>query len=166
MAAHGPGPLVPRVIDICENTFFPGRNAKEDHPKWEPVHEVFLKHNIPAWENVGGDVDKVLSKRCVVCAYPTLLTGPTSTGVYQQPSPAPRDRELSGILRPPWSALQAAAPIERVAAVFLAGERGLANLARVPRKAQRPVGRWPRTRTRGSARAPGSSLLPGIPARY
>ncbi len=71
MAAHGPGPLVPRVIDLYENTFFPGRKAKEDHPKWEPVHEVFLKRNIPAWENVGGDVDKVLGKRCVVCAFPT-----------------------------------------------------------------------------------------------
>ena len=66
MAAHGPGPLVPRVIELYENIFFPGRNAKEDHPKWEPVHEVFLKRNIPAWENVEGDVDKVLGKRCVV----------------------------------------------------------------------------------------------------
>lgn len=71
MAEHGPGPLVPRVIDLYENTFFPGHKAKVDHPKWEPVHEVFLKRNIPAWENIGGDVDKVLGKRCVVSAYPS-----------------------------------------------------------------------------------------------
>jgi len=71
MAEHGPGPLVPRVIDLYENTFFPGRKAKIDHPKWEPVHEVFLKRNIPAWENIGGDVDKVLGKRCVISAYPS-----------------------------------------------------------------------------------------------
>lgn len=70
MAENGPGPLVPRVIDAYK-IFYPDRNAKADHPNWEPVHEVFLKRNIPAWENVGGDVDKVLGKRCVVCAFPT-----------------------------------------------------------------------------------------------
>jgi len=70
MAEHGPGPLVPRVVDMYEE-FFPGHKAKEDHPKWEPVHDVFLSRNIPGWENVGGDVDKVLGKRCVVCAFPS-----------------------------------------------------------------------------------------------
>lgn len=70
MAQHGPGPLVPRVLEVYQQ-FYPGRDPKVDHPKWEPVHEVFLKRNIPAWENIGGDVDKVLGKRCVVCAFPS-----------------------------------------------------------------------------------------------
>lgn len=70
MGPHGPGPLVPRVMDAYQ-MFFPGRDPKKDHPNWEPVHEVFLKRNIPAWENVGGDVDKVLDKRCAVCAFPS-----------------------------------------------------------------------------------------------
>jgi kynurenine formamidase len=70
MAQHGPGPLVPRVLDVYQ-MFYPGRDPKKDHPYWEPVHEVFLKRNIPAFENVGGDVDKILNKRCVICAFPS-----------------------------------------------------------------------------------------------
>ena len=45
-----------------------------DHPLcsyWEPVHEVFLSKNLPGYEDVGGDVDKVLGKRCVICAFPS-----------------------------------------------------------------------------------------------
>lgn len=70
MAENGPGPLVPRVIEAYK-IFYPGHDPKVDHPNWEPVHEVFLKRNIPAWENIGGDVDKILDKRCVISAFPT-----------------------------------------------------------------------------------------------
>lgn len=70
MAENGPGPLVPRVIEAYK-VFYPGHDPKKDHPNWEPVHEVFLKRNIPAFENLGGDVDKILDKRCVVCAFPS-----------------------------------------------------------------------------------------------
>ena len=38
---------------------------------WEPVHEVFLSKNIPGYEDVGGDVDKVKGHRCVICAFPS-----------------------------------------------------------------------------------------------
>ncbi len=70
MAHHGPGPLVPRVLEYYEQ-FFPGRDAKKDFPYWEPVHEVFLSRNIPGYEDVGGDIDKVVGKRFVMCAFPS-----------------------------------------------------------------------------------------------
>lgn len=69
MAKNGPGPLVPRVMEYAEQF---GLDLNDpDFSYWEPVHEVFLSKNIPGYENVGGDVDKVLGKRCVVCAFPT-----------------------------------------------------------------------------------------------
>lgn len=69
MAKHGPGPLVPRVLEYAEQ--FGVNMSEPTFSHWEPVHEVFLSRNIPGYEDVGGDVDKVLMKRCVICAFPS-----------------------------------------------------------------------------------------------
>lgn len=69
MANHGPGPLAPRVLEYAEQ--FGIDINDEQFSYWEPVHEVFLSKNLPGYEDVGGDVDKVLGKRCVICAFPS-----------------------------------------------------------------------------------------------
>ena len=69
MANHGPGPLAPRVLEYAEQ--FGIDVNDEQFSYWEPVHEVFLSKNLPGYEDVGGDVDKVLGKRCVICAFPS-----------------------------------------------------------------------------------------------
>lgn len=69
MGNHGPGPLVPRVLEYAKQ--FGVDVNDEAYSYWEPVHEVFLSKNLPGYEDVGGDVDKVLGKRCVICAFPS-----------------------------------------------------------------------------------------------
>jgi len=65
---HGPGPLRP---DICEEyKRLTGRDVKEDFPEWEPCHNIILRHGIVGWENVGGDIDKVVGKRCRIAGFP------------------------------------------------------------------------------------------------
>ncbi len=69
MIAHGVGPFVPRLIEDYRQEL--GRNPKEDHPEWEPVHYTLLSNGIPGFENVGGDIEMVVGKRCVISAFPT-----------------------------------------------------------------------------------------------
>jgi kynurenine formamidase len=69
MAKHGPGPLVPRVYEYAEQFGIDVNDPQYSY--WEPCHEVFLSKNLPGYEDVGGDVDKVLNKRCVTCSFPS-----------------------------------------------------------------------------------------------
>jgi kynurenine formamidase len=47
-----------------------GRHAKDDFPQWNPAHKALLAAGIPTIENVGGDVDRVLNRRCTFHAMP------------------------------------------------------------------------------------------------
>ena len=68
IAPHGPGPLRP---DICaEYKRETGHDVMEDFPEWEPCHNLILRNGIMGWENVGGDIAKVVGKRCRIAAFP------------------------------------------------------------------------------------------------
>jgi kynurenine formamidase len=47
-----------------------GRDPKTDFPEWNPAHRVLLSAGIPTIENVGGEVDALIGKRCTFHAYP------------------------------------------------------------------------------------------------
>lgn len=65
---HGTGPIRP---DICrkyeEET---GRKVLDDFPEWEPCHNIILSHDIMGYENVGGDIAKVVGKRVKIMGFP------------------------------------------------------------------------------------------------
>lgn len=63
-----PPALIPWVLEEYKKTT--GREIKDDFPYWEPCHRLLLTHGIPNFENVGGDIDKVLGKRCNIFAVP------------------------------------------------------------------------------------------------
>ena len=65
---HGTGPLLP---DVCEEyKKETGREVIEDFPEWEPCHRLLLGNGIMGWENVGGDIDKVVGKRVTIAGFP------------------------------------------------------------------------------------------------
>lgn len=68
MIDHPNGPTCPRLIE--EYTAEYGHPPKEDFPKWEPCHDMFLSHGVPGIENVGGDLDMVTGRRCTIIAFP------------------------------------------------------------------------------------------------
>jgi kynurenine formamidase len=71
MVVHGPGPILPHLIDeYREHT---GRDVATDFPDWEPAHKTMLLAGIPGIENVGGELDAVTGKRCTFMAFPTRL---------------------------------------------------------------------------------------------
>jgi kynurenine formamidase len=47
-----------------------GRDPKSDFPEWNPAHRALLSAGIPTIENVGGEVDALIGKRCTFQAYP------------------------------------------------------------------------------------------------
>jgi kynurenine formamidase len=63
---HGTGPLLP---DVCEE-YKRETEADEDFPEWEPCHRLLLGNGIMGWENVGGDIDKVVGKRVTIAGFP------------------------------------------------------------------------------------------------
>jgi len=65
---HGPGPLLPRLLEEYERIH--GRHPKVDFPEWEPCHRALLSNGICGIENVGGELDKVTGKRCTFIAFP------------------------------------------------------------------------------------------------
>ncbi len=71
MAEHGPGPILPHLID--EYRAETGREVADDFPKWEPAHKTLLPAGIPGIENIGGELDTVTGKRCTFMAFPTRL---------------------------------------------------------------------------------------------
>lgn len=69
MVEHGPGPILPHLID--EYREYTGREVADDFPDWEPAHHILLMNGIPGIENVGGDLDAVTGKRCTFFAFPS-----------------------------------------------------------------------------------------------
>jgi kynurenine formamidase len=65
---HGTGPLLPDVCEEYKKEI--GREVIEDFPEWEPCHRLLLGNGIMGWENVGGDIDKVLGKRVTIAGFP------------------------------------------------------------------------------------------------
>lgn len=65
---HGTGPIRP---DICKEYFEEtGHTVEEDFPEWEPCHNLILSHDILGWENVGGDIAKVVGRRFTLAGFP------------------------------------------------------------------------------------------------
>jgi kynurenine formamidase len=71
---HGPGgPLLPDVNAAYERET--GRKVIDDYPEWEPVHRLLLGNHIMGFENVGGDIDEVLGRRCIISGFPIRWVG-------------------------------------------------------------------------------------------
>ncbi|MEM3628089.1 MAG: cyclase family protein [Candidatus Bathyarchaeia archaeon] len=64
-----PPPLLPWVIEEYKKET--GRDVYQDFPYWEPAHRILLTNGVMGWENVGGDIDKVVGKRCTIIGLPT-----------------------------------------------------------------------------------------------
>ncbi len=64
-----PPPILPWVLDAYRDET--GREVSQDFPYWEPCHRLMLTNGIIGWENVGGDIDKVIGKRCTIMGLPT-----------------------------------------------------------------------------------------------
>ncbi len=62
------GPQMKRLPKAYETAT--GRDAKADFPEWNPAHRALLAAGIPTIENVGGEVEALLGKRCTFQAYP------------------------------------------------------------------------------------------------
>ena len=59
---HGPGAPNGLLPELNEEYFREtGRRVIEDFPEWEPCHNAILSAGICGFENVGGDIDKVIS---------------------------------------------------------------------------------------------------------
>ncbi|MFE2427809.1 cyclase family protein [Streptomyces sp. NPDC059373] len=71
MVEHGPGPILPHLID--EYRAETGRDVHEDFPDWEPAHKTMLLNGVPGIENVGGELDAVTGRRCTFMAFPTRI---------------------------------------------------------------------------------------------
>ena len=71
--AWGPAPICPFLLD--EYKAHTGRTTGEDFPDWEPCHRVLLSNGLVGFENVGGDIDKVVGKRFAVAAFPWRWVG-------------------------------------------------------------------------------------------
>ena len=66
---HGPGgPLIPEVNKEYEQ--LTGRKVIEDFPLWAPSHKPLLKNGVMGYENVGGDLDKVVGMRVTLAGFP------------------------------------------------------------------------------------------------
>ena len=67
--SHGPGPLRPDLFDEYRE-FSGGHEVIDDFPEWEPCHNLIMRAGILGWENVGGDIAKVVGKRCRISGFP------------------------------------------------------------------------------------------------
>lgn len=68
LAPHRNGPQIKYLAP--EYLAQTGRQALDDFPDWNIAHKTLLGAGIPTIENVGGDVDSVLAKRCTFHAMP------------------------------------------------------------------------------------------------
>ena len=50
-----------------------GKDADVEFPEYEPCHRIFARHEMPAIENAGGDIDLVTGRRCTLAAFPFRL---------------------------------------------------------------------------------------------
>lgn len=65
---HGPGPLRPDLMKEYEA--LNGHKVIDDFPEWEPCHNLIMRNDIMGFENVGGDIAKVVGKRFKLLAFP------------------------------------------------------------------------------------------------
>lgn len=68
LGVHRNGPQMRRLPKAYQAAT--GRDAKADFPEWNPAHRALLGAGIPTIENVGGDVNALIGKRCTFQAYP------------------------------------------------------------------------------------------------
>jgi kynurenine formamidase len=68
-----PPPLLPWVLEQYKKET--GHDVYQDFPYWEPTTRILTSHGIPNWENVGGDIDKALGKRCTIMGVPVKWLG-------------------------------------------------------------------------------------------
>ena len=68
LGPHRNGPQMKRLAKSYESAT--ARSATADFPDWNPAHRALLSAGVPTIENVGGDVEDVLGKRCTFQAYP------------------------------------------------------------------------------------------------
>lgn len=68
LGPHRNGPQIKYLLP--EYLSATGRQALADFPRWNPAHKALLEAGIPTIENVGGDVDEVLCRRCTFQAMP------------------------------------------------------------------------------------------------
>jgi kynurenine formamidase len=66
---HRNGPLHPHLAEEYKK-WSGGRDWKDDHPLWEPVHRKLFNNGILGIENVGGDLDAVTGKRVTFSFFP------------------------------------------------------------------------------------------------
>lgn len=68
--AQGAGhpPLAPWLLEEYKKET--GRDVYDDFPYWEPCHRILYTHGILGYENVGGEIDKVTGKRCIIIGFP------------------------------------------------------------------------------------------------
>jgi kynurenine formamidase len=69
---HGLGPLRKDVCDEYQKKT--GKDPKKEFALWEPCHHALLENGIMGYENVGGDIDKVLGKRVTLAGFPIRWT--------------------------------------------------------------------------------------------
>jgi kynurenine formamidase len=65
---HGTGPIRPDLCQQYERET--GRKVIDDFPEWEPCHNLLMRNGILGWENVGGDIAKVVGKRVTISGFP------------------------------------------------------------------------------------------------
>ena len=68
-----PPPLLPWILDQYRKET--GHEVYQDFPYWEPTTRILTTNGIPNWENVGGDIDKALGKRCTIMGVPVKWLG-------------------------------------------------------------------------------------------
>lgn len=68
LAPHRNGPQIKYLAPEYHKET--GRHALDDFPDWNIAHRTLLQAGIPTIENVGGDVDQVLGRRCTFHAMP------------------------------------------------------------------------------------------------
>ena len=47
-----------------------GKSVEEAFPEWEPCHNIIMRNGIVGYENVGGDIAKVVGKRVKLMGFP------------------------------------------------------------------------------------------------
>ena len=71
---HGLGPTHPWLMKEYAEEY--GHDPKVDFPLWEDAHKnLMVKGGIPGIENVGGDLDEIVGKRCFFIAFPWRWKG-------------------------------------------------------------------------------------------
>lgn len=67
--AHPPmDKYMPWVVEEYKSV--KGRHPDEDFPIYEPCHKIILGNGIAGYENVGGDISKVVGKRVTLAGFP------------------------------------------------------------------------------------------------